>query len=42
MRWRNDYSTSFPFEGMLKYQINTELPMANLAKGWVMYSQFLF
>ena len=42
MRWRNDYSASFPFEGMLKYQINTALPMGNLAKGWVMYSQFLF
>ena len=41
MRWRNDYSASFPFEGMLKYQI-TAIPMGNLAKGWVMYSQFLF
>ena len=42
MRWRNDYSASFPFEGMLKYQINMALLMGNLAEGWVMYSQFLF
>ena len=41
MRWRNDYSASFPFEGMLKYQVNTVVPMGNLAKSWLMYSQFL-